>query len=456
MQTIRALAASLASGQVSASGLAEASIDLLRQDWAKGDMSFISFDMETTLSAAARSDKLRAGGYVPSLLAGLPVSLKDLFDIKGQVTQAGSRVLERAMSASRDALAVARLRQAGAVFVGRTNMTEFAFSALGLNPHFGTPRNPIDARWVAGGSSSGAATSVARGHVVAALGTDTGGSIRIPAAFCGVTGFKPTARRVPLDGTIPLASSFDSIGALANSVDCCVVVDALLSGERLSASPRPLEKLRLAVSSDYVGEDLDSEVAIAFTRTLELLREAGASVKFVPFPELNELPSINKQGGLTAAEAWAFHRTHVETKSALYDPRVLQRIRLGEHVSAGYYISVLSARQRMVRIAHERLSRFDAWLMPTVSMVPPLLEPLERDDALFFRTNARALRNPSTVNFLDGCAISLPCHLAGERPVGLSVCGLPMHDQDVLAVAGGIEALLIETRSNLKNKHKNT
>jgi len=447
MDTIRQTATALAARTVSAGTLLDASLAAIDLDLARGGSTYTQIDRSAARHAASASDAFRDRGYVPSALVGVPVSVKDLFDVKGQVTAAGSRVLREAAPAVRDAAAIARLREAGAVLVGRTNMSEFAFSGLGLNPHVGTPLNPVDATRLAGGSSSGAATSVALGHVSAALGTDTGGSIRIPAAFCGLVGFKPTARRVPLDGTVPLSTSFDSIGPIARSVDCCALVDSLISGEALDTAPRPLAGLRFGVTSDFVADDLDETVSTAFNRAIGMLRRAGASVEHFAFPELHELVGPLPLAGITAAQAWAWHRGHVARAADAYDPRVLTRLRLGEGRSAADYIDLLAARGRFVRDARTRLARFDAWLMPTVAVVPPLIADLEHDDEAFFATNAKVLRNPAVVNFMDGCALTLPCHSEGELPVGLSICGPALADAAVLAIARSVEALL-QTRSS--------
>ncbi|RQS60469.1 amidase [Burkholderia sp. Bp8963] len=447
MHTIRQSATALAARTVSAGALLDASLAAIDAELARGGTTYTRIDRNAARDAASASDAFRDRGYVPSALAGVPVSVKDLFDVKGQVTTAGSRVLCDAEPAVRDAAAIARLREAGAVFVGRTNMSEFGFSGLGLNPHFGTPLNPFDESRLAGGSSSGAATSVALGHVVAALGTDTGGSIRIPAAFCGLVGFKPTARRVPLDGTVPLSTSLDSIGPIARSVDCCALVDGILSGQVLDMEPRALAGLRFGVTLDYVADDLDETVSTAFNRTISMLQRAGASVERFAFPELHELGGPLQLAGITAAQAWAWHRGHVARAANAYDPRVLRRLRVGEGRSAADYIDLLAARERFVRDARTRLARFDAWLMPTVAIVPPPIADLVQDDEAFFATNIKVLRNTAVVNFMDGCALTLPCHDNGELPVGLSICGPALADAAILSIARSVEALL-QTRSS--------
>ncbi|MFV8639273.1 amidase [Ralstonia pseudosolanacearum] len=439
---IRALAAELAAGHTTSIALTEAALARAQSHRAAGGAAYIDIDARAALDMARAADAARAAGNVPSLLAGLPVSIKDLFDVAGQVTAAGSRALAHQSAATSDATAVARLRAAGAVLLGRTNMSEFAFSGLGLNPHYGTPRTPADGTRAAGGSTSGCAVTVAGGMAVAALGTDTGGSIRIPAAFCALTGFKPTARRVPMAGGVPLSTSLDSGGPLANSVDCCAIVDAVLSGQALDTDAVPLAGLRLGLTRDYVAADLDDTVATAFARAVAQLERAGAHIVRFEFPELLQLPEINGGGGLPAAEAWAWHRPHLARAEAQYDRRVAARIRRGEQMSAAAYLDVMAARVRMIAAARKRLGNLDAWLMPTVAVVPPEVAPLEADDARFFHTNARVLRNPSAINFLDGCALTLPIHAAGELPVGLSLCGLADDDARILRVGRAVETAL--------------
>ncbi|MGA4070942.1 amidase [Ralstonia nicotianae] len=439
---IRALAAELAAGHTTSIALTKAALARAQSHRAAGGAAYIDIDARAALDMARAADAARAAGNVPSLLAGLPVSIKDLFDVAGQVTAAGSRALAHQSAATSDATAVARLRAAGAVLLGRTNMSEFAFSGLGLNPHYGTPRTPADGTRAAGGSTSGGAVTVAGGMAVAALGTDTGGSIRIPAAFCALTGFKPTARRVPMAGGVPLSTSLDSGGPLANSVDCCAIVDAVLSGQALDTDAVPLAGLRLGLTRDYVAADLDDTVATAFARAVAQLERAGAHIVRFEFPELLQLPEINGGGGLPAAEAWAWHRPHLARAEAQYDRRVAARIRRGEQMSAAAYLDVMAARVRMIAAARKRLGNLDAWLMPTVAVVPPEVAPLEADDARFFHTNARVLRNPSAINFLDGCALTLPIHAAGELPVGLSLCGLADDDARILRVGRAVETAL--------------
>jgi aspartyl-tRNA(Asn)/glutamyl-tRNA(Gln) amidotransferase subunit A len=353
-------------------------------------------------------------------------------------------VREGAPAATEHAVIVKRLLAAGAVIVGRTNMTEFAYSGVGINPHYGTPRNPWDRATgrIPGGSSSGAAVSVTDSMAVAAIGTDTGGSVRIPAAFCGLTGFKPTARRVPLTGALPLSTQLDSIGPIAASVACCAQLDAILAGDDAPLpSAARLRGMRLAVPATVVLDGLDSTVAAAFDAALSRLSAAGALVEQIAIPEFAELAAINATGGLSGAEAWAWHKDLIERAGDAYDPRVLSRIRRGQTMSAAELLELLQARVRWIASVEQRIAGHDALLMPTVPLVAPALAELSEDDA-YYRINALILRNPTLINFLDGCALSLPCHPSGSAPVGLTLAAAGGRDRAILSLGMAVEACL--------------
>lgn len=380
-------------------------------------------------------------------LAGLAVSIKDLFDIQGQVTRAGSIALNDAPPALEDSVAVARLRRAGAAIVGRTNMTEFAFSGVGVNPHFGTPTNVASTKeaLIPGGSSSGAAVSVATGAAFIGLGSDTGGSIRIPAALNGIVGFKSTARLVPLEGALPLSSTMDTVCALTRSVQDAVLGHELLAQRTVTRSSAPLSAYRLGVAQTVMLDGLDPTVNRAWQRSLQTLRDAGACIVDLPLPEISELTHIQATGGFSAAESYAWHRHLLTSKGAQYDPRVAARIKRGASMSACDYLELQLARRQWIEKMENALRGFDAILSPTLPIVaPPLAEVTpgpERDEA-FFRINALLLRNTSVINMLDGCALSLPCHAPDELPVGLMVWAGAMHDDLVLNVALQIEKIL--------------
>ncbi|WER44482.1 amidase [Cupriavidus sp. WKF15] len=406
---------------------------------------FLHSTFDTALQTARAADAACRAGKPLHPLAGLPVSVKDLFDVAGEVTRAASAVRHDAAPASADAAVVARLRQAGAAIVGRTNMTEFAFSGVGINPHFGTPVNPASADGVAripGGSSSGAAVSVALGLAVAALGSDTGGSIRIPAALCGLTGFKPTTRRVPLTGAFPLSYTLDTACAMARTVNDCLMVDSVIADSALVPSAPAPAAIRLAIPRQVLLDDLDPVVARAFDRALGRLSAAGVQLEHTDLPELAELPDLNAMGGFSAAEAYSIHRQMLAARRELYDPRVAMRIDRGAAMGAADYVDLARARIDWIARVEARLARFDAVVCPTVPMVAPAIAPLCSDDDLFFRTNALLLRNTSAFNFLDGCSVSLPCHAPDELPVGLMLSHGPMHDTQLLGTALALEGIV--------------
>ncbi|HVO15630.1 MAG TPA: amidase [Alphaproteobacteria bacterium] len=445
MKTLLELSTALASGATTSRALTEAALAIADDKAGEGARIFTRLYRERALAEADASDRLRKLGVVPSPLAGLPISIKDLFDVAGETTLAGSVVLKGRPAAKADAPIVARLRAAGAVIIGRTNMTEFAFSGLGLNPHYGTPLNPWDrkTRRIPGGSSSGAGVSVAEGMAAAAIGTDTGGSIRIPSALCGVTGLKPTAKRVPTEGCFPLSQTLDSIGPLAPSVACCALVDAVLSG----APPQvpaalPLAGLRLGAPQRFMLDGMDKTVSDAYGAALTRLSKAGARIVEIPFGELETLPAINAKGGIVTAEAYAIHRKLIAEAGERYDPRVGGRIKRGSAQDAADYVDLLAARRDLIARAAAISAPFDALIMPTVPVVAPALAPLEADDDLYTKTNVLVLRNPSAWNFLDRCALSLPCHAPGEAPVGLMLVGEHGGDRRLVSVGLAVEATL--------------
>ena len=399
---------------------------------------------ERALHEARAWDAARSARAAPTPLAGLPISVKDLFDVAGQVTTAGSRVLADRAPASADAAVVARLRRAGAVIVGKTNMTEFAFSGLGLNPHYGTPRNPFERerRRIPGGSSSGAAVSVTDGMALAAIGTDTGGSVRIPAALCGLVGFKPTAARISLVGSIPLSRTLDSAGPIARTVECCALLDAVMAGATPEVpGPADVRNLRVGVARTLVWDDIEPKVATAVERALTRLSAAGAHVADLVIAELAEIPGINASGGFSAAEAFVWHRQLLSLRRADYDPRVAARIERGRSMSAADYLDLLDARARIQVSVARTLGDIDVWVQPTVPCTAMEIAALADEDA-YVAANRLVLRNPSVVNFLDACAISLPCHAAGSAPVGVSLVARHGDDRRLLAIARALAPIV--------------
>jgi aspartyl-tRNA(Asn)/glutamyl-tRNA(Gln) amidotransferase subunit A len=396
---------------------------------------------DAALAAARHADAQLRAGVELAPLAGLPVSIKDLYDVAGETTLAGSVACQGEAPAAADAAAVARLRRQGAAIVGKTNMTEFAFSGVGLNPHYGTPRNPADAAVarIPGGSSSGAAVSVALGLSVAALGSDTGGSIRIPAALCGLVGFKSTQSRVPLAGAMELARSLDTACAMSRCVEDALLVDAALAGAPLAVRRRPLAGLRLAVPRTLMFDGIEPAVARAFERAANALSKAGAVVVDIAAAELAEIAAINAPGGFSPIEAAAVHRERFAQRRADFDARVAARIELGMGVSAADYIRMQDRRRDWIARMERLLDGFDALLCPTVPIVAPAMDALA-DDAAFFQANGLLLRNTFAINLLDGCAFSLPCQKAGELPVGLMLASVRGDDARLAAAALAVEA----------------
>ncbi|WP_315757748.1 MULTISPECIES: amidase [unclassified Bradyrhizobium] len=442
--TLAALADDLAAGRTTARKLVEECLARIADPAGEGERAFIHVDEEAALAAADGMDALRRANAAPSPFAGIPVSIKDLFDIKGQVTRAGSRALDDSAPADADAPAVARLRRAGFVVIGRTNMTEFAYSGIGINPHYGTPKSAWkrEVGYVPGGSSSGAAVSIADRMAYGALGTDTGGSCRIPAAFNGITGFKPTQARVPLDGGVPLSSTLDSFGPLANTVACCAILDSVLADEPIRPlAARPVKGLRLAVPTTIVLDELDAEVAETFERALQSLAKQGALIERIEFPEFLDVGVIGMKGGFAAAESYAWHRFLLTAKGDVYDPRVSVRIMRGEAITVPDYIEMLNARRSLVKRAAARIAPYDALVMPTTANAPPRIADLA-DDQVFARENIRALRNCTFINMIDGCAISLPAHRHGEVPVGLMLAQSGGNDRKLLEIAAGVESVV--------------
>lgn len=442
--TLATLAGDLATGRTSARKLVDACLANIADPNGEGARTFIHVDADAAIEAAEAMDRLREVKAAPSPYAGIPISIKDLFDIRGQVTRAGSRALDDSAPAEADAPVVARLRRAGFIVIGRTNMTEFAYSGIGINPHYGTPKGAWQRSvgYVPGGSSSGAAVSVVDGMAHGALGTDTGGSCRIPAAFNGIVGFKPTQRRVPLDGAVPLSFTLDSIGPLARSVQCCAVMDAVLADEPVKPlQPRGVRGMRLAVPTTVALDDLDDAVATAFERALETLAKQGALIERIAVPEFLDVAPMSAKGGFAAAESFAWHRYLITANGDVYDPRVSARILRGESQSAADYIDLVNARKSLVARTAARLAPYDALALPTTANTPPRLSDMA-DDKSFTKANLLALRNCTLINMIDGCAISLPAHRQGEAPVGLMLAAAGGSDRRIFELAAGMEDVI--------------
>ena len=448
LSTLHDTVTALQQGRLSAVELTEAALARATDPAGEGARVFTRVYAEQARAAAQASDTLRAAGLSRSPIDGVPISIKDLFDVAGETTLAGSVALEGAPVAEDNAVVVQRLITAGAVIIGRTNMVEFAYSGLGINPHYGTPLNPWDrvSGRIPGGSSSGAGVSVADGMALGAIGSDTGGSVRIPAALCGLAGFKPSAWRVSMAGVLPLSANLDSIGPLAPTVRCCATLDAILAGDEIaiepSWQPATVRGLRLAVPTTMVMEGMDADVAAAFAATLSKLSAAGALIDEIEIPEFAQLASINAKGGFTAAEAWAWHRDLIARAGDRYDPRVVSRMRRGESMSAADYLDLLDAREAWVASVDHRIASYDALIMPTVPITAPTIAEVTASDEVYYATNGLILRNPTFINFLDGCAVSVPCHAEGTAPVGVMIAGSNGTDARILSIGMAVEDVL--------------
>ena len=447
-RSIAQLSVLLQSGALDPRDLARETIDAIRSH---GDQSvFLQVTEERAMAEAdAAAGRLR-DGRSRGALDGIPIAWKDLFDMKGMATPAGSVVLADAEPAAEDAAVVAHLARAGMVSVGRVNMSEFAFSGLGINPHYGTPANPrsADGHRLPGGSSSGSAVAVAAGLVPVAMGTDTGGSIRIPAAFNGIVGYKGTRGRHAMEGVFPLASSLDSLGPLCRTVEDAVLIDAAMRGlSRGDVAARPFSGQEVIVPETVVFDGIEDGVAAAFETALKRLEKAGARIRRQPFPVFAEIFALMAEHGpLVTAEAYALHEHRLKGGAAArMDHRVVARCLLGERTSMPAYIAILAARARMIARVETEVGDRAILAYPTVPHVAPPVEPLVKDDDAFLAMNGKTLRNTLVGNFLDWCGVSLPAGTgAAGMPAGLLLSGLPNRDEQVLSLALTAEDLLAD------------
>ena len=392
--------------------------------------------------AAEASDARAKAGISLGPLDGAIVSIKDLLDVKGEVTRAASKlVAEEGKPAREDAPTVRRLRRAGAVIVAKTNMSEFAFSGVGTNPHYGTPANPADRTRVPGGSSSGGAVAVADGMCEIAIGSDTGGSLRIPAALCGIVGFKPSRQRIPTGGAFPLSFSLDSIGPMANTVADCAKADAVLAGEDYAGiDAAPLAGLRVGIAQGLPLEGLDDTVAKTFPAALKRLEAAGIRLSEEKLPLIDDMVAVNAKGGLAPPEALMIHRDRLARRADAIDPNVAARIERAAKIGAADYVEMQQARIALVAAMDARLADIDVLVSPTTPIVAPTIAEVE-DRATFGRKNALLLRNTSIWNFFDCCAISLPLPRESGHNTGLMLIVRNGHDKRLFRIAAAVEKL---------------
>lgn len=446
-RTLLALAHDLASGATTSRKLVEECLARIEDPNGEGARAFIEVDAKGARAAADAIDRMDRA-LSSNRFAGIPIAIKDLADIQTQVTRAGSKALADAQPAYFDAPVVARLRAAGFVLMGRLNMTEFAYSGLGINPHYGTPLSPWDraGKRVPGGSSSGSGVAVADGMVYGALGTDTGGSCRIPAAFNGVVGYKPTARRVPTSGVVPLSTSLDSIGPLANSVSCAQIMDAVMAGETpttgLDRIEREVAGARFLVPETIVLDELDSHVAADFEAALARLARAGARITRRKMATFDMIGPTVRKGGLSASESYHWHKDLIARKQNQYDPRVLARIMKGADQSAADYLDLLKARRAAIAQFNRETEAFDAVLSPTVPIIAPRIADCSATDEAYNRINLLVLRNTLMINVVDGCSIALPMHRPGTPATSLMMSAPAMYDPHLFAIAEAVETEL--------------
>jgi aspartyl-tRNA(Asn)/glutamyl-tRNA(Gln) amidotransferase subunit A len=430
---------SFLSGEQSSLDATDACLERIRDPAGEGKRTFTKVWADEARAAATAQDTLMRAGYASSPITGIPISIKDMLDVKGETTRAGAKALDDAAPATEDSPVVRRLKAAGAVLVGRTNMAQFAFSIVGLNPHFGTPGNPWNRSRIPGGSSSGAAVSVADGMAVAAIGSDTVGSIRAPAALCGVVGFKPTQRSVPRQGAIPLSITLDTIGPLARTVEDCALVYGVIAGEPHRDLPEiALRGLRLAIPQTRVLEDLDPEVSRAFERACSAISHANASLADAEYEYFAEIESRNACGVIEYVDALVWHKELLARRGHDYDPNVRARVEKGAQIPAIEYAGMLERRRELIETFDRATGPIDALILPTVSIVAPTIENCERDES---NVRSKLLRNPSLFNFLDRPAITIPIQQQGDAPVGLMVVGERGQDWRLLGIARAVEAL---------------
>jgi aspartyl-tRNA(Asn)/glutamyl-tRNA(Gln) amidotransferase subunit A len=409
----------------------------------EGARACLTIYADRARAAADAADARAKAGKPLGPLDGAIVSIKDLYDVAGEVTRAGSRVLaDEGKPAAADAPVVARLRAAGAVIVAKTNMSEFAFSGVGTNPHYGTPGNPFDRARVPGGSTSGGGVAVADGMCEIAIGTDTGGSTRIPAALCGIVGWKPSKQRVPTEGAFPLSYTLDSIGPMAKTVAECALADAIMAGETPKrVEPSALNGLRLGIPQGFPLNGLDDEVEAWSAEAMQTIEKSGARLTDETFVPFDDMTKVNAKGGFAAVEAYAIHRERLTARGGGIDPNVRTRIERGAAISEAEHAEMTQARARILRAMDQRLADLDALVLPTCPIIAPKISEVA-DGETFGRTNMLLLRNTAWVNFFDLCAISLPIPVSGPSTVGLMLVARNGHDQRLFGIAAAVERAL--------------
>ena len=441
------LSQKLATGECTARSLVDAAFIRINAVNDPESPVFLKLYKDEARAQADKVDIARANGEELHPFAGIPFAAKDLFDVAGETTTAGSIVLKDAPPAEQTAVVVQHLLDAGMILIGKTNMTEFAFSGLGLNPHYGTPPawgTAGESACAPGGSSSGAGVSIAAGMVPVSLGTDTAGSCRIPAAWNGVVGYKPTQSSLSGSGAFPLSPLLDAPGPLTRRVACCHSIYQLMAGSSAKDIPeKSLSDMRFAIPTSIAMTDLHPTVEAAFNRIVEKLKQAGATIEPLEVPEFETAGEIFSTAPLATYQAWEIHQERLAESREQFDPFVARRVSTGQTISDETQRANLEKREAAIVSYSERMKSFDALLMPTTADLPPLLAPLQYDMDVFGATNGRALRNTSLSNFTDGCAISIPCHSEGEPAIGFSVCHANGQDEQVFCAALAVEKAIL-------------
>jgi aspartyl-tRNA(Asn)/glutamyl-tRNA(Gln) amidotransferase subunit A len=439
----------ISSNEISTKEYVVQCIENIKNISGEGAKAFLYIAQDEAIATAHSQDILLEKGLQIGPLSGVTVSIKDLFDIAGQVTASGSNVLRNNSPATEDSEVVSRIRRAGGIVVGRTNMTEFAYSGLGLNPHFGTPLNPYDRSngRIPGGSTSGGAISVTDQMALIAIGSDTGGSCRIPAALCGIVGFKPTASRYSMAGVLPLSRSLDSVGILASSVQCCQIIDGVLfDGSKGDNFEVPISRINIGIVDNVVLDGMDGDVKKNYLRTIEILEKSGANLRTINSKVFERVIQLQGQPKIVSAEANSEYENILALKGEEVDPRVSSRIVKGKEISSAVYIKTLVERKLLIQAWRQEFSNDDVWVMPTVPVIAPLLNDLSSDEE-YFKYNSLMLRNPGLINFLDGCALSIPNHFAEEPPTGIMLASPGSDDETLLRCGLAVEKMLSSLRS---------
>lgn len=419
-----------------------AALECIDNPQGEGARAVLTVYRDAAEAAAEASDARARTGTLLGPLDGAIVTVKDLFDVAGDVTRAGSKVLaDEGQVAARDAVVVQRLRAAGAVIVGKTNMSEFAFTGVGANPHYGTPGNPADRERVPGGSSSGAGVAVADGMCEIGIGSDTGGSVRIPASLCGIVGFKPSKRRVSTEGAFPLSYSLDSIGPLARSVAQCAATDSVLSGEDAwTLDAAPLAGLRFGVAQGLPLENLDDTVGRRFPEALDRLEKAGVHLSYEKLPQFEDMIALQSRASILVAEAYSVHSCRMKTRAAEVDPIVAGRLSRGADIAAHDYVNAVRTRNALIAAMDERMRDVDVLVLPATAIVAPRFDEIAEPKA-FMQRNAMLLRNTTIGNFFDLTGVSLPLPRDGHLPIGLMLLARNGHDRQLLRIAAAVEKL---------------